>query len=172
MLHSDLEPVPVRPTATTSQTGCYRLRQGDPVDLRVSRRHGRIALSFLHELGHLVDHQLGYEPANGTFASAWHDAFAEWRDAAASLPCRLPAGTGRSQRRYFRSAKELWARSYAQAVLTGSGDPWLERHLESLLELDDVFVWPAGEFAPVAGALEGVLDGLGLLRDVRVAAAA
>ena len=102
LLHSDLEPVPVRPTATTSQTGCYRLRQGDPVDLRVSKRHGRIALSFVHELGHLVDHQLVYDPANGRFASAWHDAFDGWREAAAALPCRLPAGVGRSRRRYFR----------------------------------------------------------------------
>lgn len=171
-LHSDLDPVPVRPTATTSQTGCYRLRQGDPVDLRVSRRHGRVALSFLHELGHLVDHQLGYEPGNGTFASAWHDAFADWRDAAASLPCRLPEGTGRSQRRYFGSAKELWARGYAQTMLSVSCDPWLERHLEALLEVDDVFVWPLAEFAPVAAALEEVLARLGLDRDVSVAAAA
>lgn len=172
LLHSDLEPVPVRPTATRSQTGCYRLRRGDPVDLRVSRRHGRIALSFLHELGHLVDHQLGYDPAKGTFASAWHDAFADWRDAAAALPCRLPPDTGRSRRRYFRSAKELWARSYAQTLLTASGDPWLERHLEALLEADDVFVWPAAELAPVAAALLDVLARLGLRRDVPVAAAA
>ncbi|HEY7794828.1 MAG TPA: hypothetical protein VIA10_12550 [Gaiellaceae bacterium] len=171
VLHSNLEPVPVRPTATTSQTGCYRLREGDPVDLRVSRRHGRIALSFLHELGHLVDHQLGYEPADGTFASARHDAFAAWREEAAALPCRLPPGTGRSQRRYFRSAKELWARSYAQAVLTASGDPWLEGHLGSLVELDDVFVWPPDEFAPVAAAVADVLARLGLLRAALPAAA-
>ena len=59
VLRSDLEPVPVRPTSTISQAGCYRLRKGDPVDLRVSRRHGRVALSFLHELGHFFDHQLG-----------------------------------------------------------------------------------------------------------------
>jgi hypothetical protein len=171
VLHSDLEPVPVRPTATTSQSGCYRLREGDPVDLRVSRRHGRIALSFLHELGHLVDHQLGFDAADGTFASARHDAFAPWRADAALLPCRLPAGARRSQRRYFTSAKELWARSYAQAVLTASGDPWLERHLGVLLEAEDVFVWPREEFAPVAAAVEGVLDRLGLLSR-RLAAAA
>ena len=60
-VHSDLGPVPVRATSTTSQAGCYRLRHGDPVDVRVSRRHGRVALSFLHELGHFVDHQLGRE---------------------------------------------------------------------------------------------------------------
>ena len=171
LLHSDLEPVPVRPTSTTSQTGCYRMRKGDPIDLRVSRRHGRIALSFLHELGHLVDHQLGYEPRDGSFASARHEAFADWRDAAALLPSRLPAGTSRSRRRYFQSAKELWARSYAQAVLARSGDPWLEQHLAVLLAADDIFVWPAAEFEPVSAEVERVLERLGLLRS-RLAVAA
>lgn len=164
LLYSDLTPVPVRPTSTTSQTGCYRLRKGDPIDLRVSRRHGRIALSFLHELGHLVDHQLGYEPGDGTFASARHEAFGDWRAAAARLSSRLPAGTSRSRRRYFLSAKEVWARSYAQAVLAGSGDPFLRRHLATLLASDDVFVWPAAEFEPVAAEVERVLARLGLLR--------
>jgi hypothetical protein len=161
----------VRATATTSQSGCYRMRQGDPVDLRVSRRHGRVALSFLHELGHLVDHQLGYEPRDGSFASAWHKDFAGWRAAAASLPCRLPPDVSRSQRRYFRSAKEVWARTYAQTVLTRSGDPWLARHLAALQEGDDLFVWPNEDFAPVAAAVEDVLDRLGL-RQVPAAVAA
>ena len=164
LLHSDLEPVPVRPTSTTSQAGCYRMRKGDPIDLRVSRHHGRIALSFVHELGHLVDHQLGYDAVSGTFASARHEAFVDWRDAAASLASRLPATTGRSQRRYFQSAKETWARSYAQTVLARSGDPWLERHVAALQEADDVFVWPAAEFEPVAAEVERVLGRLGLLR--------
>jgi hypothetical protein len=172
VLRSNLDPVPVRPTSTTSQTGCYRLRQGDPVDLRVSRRHGRIALSFLHELGHLVDHQLGYDHGKGTFASAGHEAFADWRLAAAELPCRLPPGVGRSRRRYFGSARELWARSYAQAMLMTSGDPVLEQHLDRLLGLDDLFVWPAAAFGPVAAELERVLARLGLLRAAPVALAA
>jgi hypothetical protein len=171
LLRSDLEPVPVRATATTSQSGCYRMRQGDPVDLRVSRRHGRVALSFLHELGHLVDHQLGYEPRDGSFASAWHEAFEGWRAAAASLPCRLPAGASRSQRRYFRSAKEVWARTYAQTVLARSGDPWLARHLAVLQETDDLFVWPDDAFTPVAAAVEDVLGRL-QLRPMDAAAAA
>ena len=171
LLHSDLDPVPVRPTSTTSQSGCYRLRKGDPIDLRVSRRHGRVALSFLHELGHLVDHQLGYEPGKRTFASAWHDAFADWRDAAAALPSRAPARASRLRKRYFDSANELWARGYAQLVVTRSGDPWLEQHLASLQAVDDVFVWPAAEFAPAGGELERVLDRLGLFPGALVAAA-
>ena len=170
LLSSDLAPVPVRPTSTTSQAGCYRLRQGDPVDLRVSRRHGRVALSFLHELGHFVDHQLGAK-LGPAWASGHHEAFADWRRAAARLSSRAPAGVGRSRRRYFDSAKEVWARSYAQAVLTQSLDPWLQGHLLGLLDIDDVFVWPAAEFAPVACELERVLERLGLLR-VELAAAA
>jgi hypothetical protein len=170
VLHSNLEPVPVRPTATTSQSGCYRLRKDDPVDLRVSRRHGRVALSFLHELGHFVDHQLGSE-LGPSWASGHHEAFADWRATAAELPSRAPIDSGRSRRRYFDSAKEVWARSYAQTVLTRSRDPWLQRHLLGLLDLDDTFVWPVQEFAPVADELERVLERLGLLR-VELAVAA
>jgi hypothetical protein len=170
VLHSDLEPVPVRATATTSQTGCYRLRQGDPVDLRVSRRHGRVALSFLHELGHLVDHQLGRE-LGPTWASGAHDAFVDWRSAAQALPSRLPPDVGRARRRYFQSAKELWARSYAQTVLLRSGDPWLEGHLAGLLDVEDVFVWPVGQFAPVADEVERVLERLGLASAPQILAA-
>lgn len=163
LLHSDLDPVPVRPTSTTSQAGCYRLRDGDPIDLRVSHRHDRVALSFLHELGHLLDHQLGWS-LGPAWAAGHHEDFADWRDAAGELPCRLPAGTGRSRRRYFRSAKEVWARGYAQHVLARSGDPWLEQHLASLQAADDVFLWPTAEFAPVGVELERVLERLGLLR--------
>lgn len=163
LLHSDLEPVPVRPTSTTSQAGCYRLRKGDPVDLRVSRRHGRVALSFLHELGHFVDHQLGWE-LGPSWASGHHEAFADWRAAAAQLPSRAPTSFGRSRRRYFNSAKEVWARTYAQTVLTRSRDPLLHDHVRGLLVLDDMFLWPAAEFAPLADEVERVLGRLGLLR--------
>jgi hypothetical protein len=171
VLHSDLEPVPVKATSTTSQSGCYRLRHGDPVDLRVSRRHGRVALSFLHELGHFVDHQLGHE-LGPTWASGHHEAFADWREAASRLPTRLPATVGRSRRRYFNSAKEVWARSYAQAVLARSADPWLQRHLAGLIAGDDNFVWPATEFEPVADEVVLIFERLGLLRAHRVVAAA
>ena len=99
-----------------------------------------------------------------SWASGHHEAFADWRATAAGLPSRAPAGSGRSRRRYFDSAKEVWARSYAQTVLTRSRDPWLQGHLLGLLDSDDVFVWPAAEFAPLADELERVLERLGLLR--------
>ena len=171
ILHSDLERVPVRATSTTSQSGCYRLRQGDPVDLRVSRRHDRVALSFLHELGHFVDHQLGHD-LGPMWASGHHDAFAGWRAAAGRLPSRLPVGVGRSRRRYFTSSKEVWARSYAQAVITNSGDPWLQAHLDTLIDSDDAFVWPAADFEPVAHEVALTFERLGLRRAIPAVAAA
>ena len=91
-LRTDLGTVPVRLTATTRQSGCYRMREGDPIDLRISRRHERLALSLLHELGHLVDHQLAPEPRR--FASTGQPAFKAWRAAARRVPSRAPARRG------------------------------------------------------------------------------
>lgn len=153
LLRSNLMPVPVRPTATTSEAGSYRYRNGDPIDLRVSRNTTCPAAAFLHELGHLVDHQLGW-------ASSKHRAFAGWRAQAAGLE-RIPF-RGRRSHRYFHSSRELWARTYAQTVLMRSADPVLEAGLAELQERRDVSVWPTGAFTPVALEVERTLERLGL----------
>jgi hypothetical protein len=160
-LRSDLMPVPVRPTATKSEAGAYRFRKREPIDIRVSARSGRVALGFLHEVGHFVDHQLGYDPRERVWASAIHPGFAAWRAVAATLTGR-PFPGGRSRRRYFESAHEVWARSYAQTALLRSGDPALRGQLESLQRADDAFVWPTDEFEPVAVEVERVFERLGL----------
>jgi len=169
-LRSDLEPVPVRPTATISEAGAYRFRQKDPIDLRVSRVGGRSALGFLHELGHLVDHQVYYDRKTRTWASAKHPAFAAWRAAAALLEKRRLPG-GHSRQRYFQSVHELWARSYAQTVLLRSDDGVLKRRLEKLQADDDAHVWPAEQFEAVALEVELVFERLGL-RQLRLQLAA
>jgi len=166
---TDLHPVPVRPTATTRQSGCYRMRERDPIDLRVSRRHDRVPLSFLHELGHLLDHQFVPQPRR--FASPSHSAFRRWRAAVRELDSRAPAHASRTHRRYFDSYRELWARSYAQTVLVTAADEALREHLRSVQRTGDVFVWPEREFDAVAVEVLGVLERLGLLR-VSAAAAA
>jgi hypothetical protein len=160
-LLSDLEPVPVRLTATTSEAGAYRFRRRDPIDLRVSRVGGRTVLGFLHELGHLLDHQVFYDRRTRTWASAVHPAFAAWRTSAALLERRpLPGGYGRQ--RYFRSTHEVWARCYAQTVLLRSGDEVLHARLATLQQEDDVHVWPSEQFEPVATEVERVFEQLGL----------
>ncbi len=166
---TDLHPVPVRPTATTRQSGCYRMRDGDPIDLRVSRRHDRVPLSFLHELGHLLDHQLVPQPRR--FASPSHSAFRRWRTAVRELDSRAPAQASRTHRRYFDSYRELWARSYAQTVLVTAADDGLRDQLRSVQRAGDAFVWPERDFDPVAAEVIGVLERLGLLRVPAAAAA-
>jgi hypothetical protein len=160
-LRSDLEPVPVRPTSTISEAGAYRFRKKDPIDLRVSRVGGRVALGFLHELGHLLDHQVYYNRTSRAWASAVHAAFAGWRDAAAQLEPRVLPGS-RSRQRYFQSAHEVWARCYAQTVLMRSDDSELRRQLEKLQADDDVHVWPAEPFGVVALEVERVFERLAL----------
>jgi hypothetical protein len=158
---SDLAPVPVRPTTTITEAGAYRFRVRDPIDLRVSRVGGRVALGFLHELGHLLDHQVFYERKSRTWASAVHTAFAPWRTAAASLE-RRPLPGGRGRQRYFQATHEVWARCYAQTVLLRSGDPSLEHQLARLQAEADAHVWPAQQFQSVALEVERVFERLGL----------
>ena len=166
---TDLEAVPVRPTATTRQSGCYRMRGGDPIDLRVSSRHDRVPLSFLHELAHLLDHQMAPQPRR--FASPTHRAFRPWRELLRSLPTRAPRHASRTHLRYFDSSRELWARSYAQTVLALASQRALRDELRRQQRSDDPFVWPEALEPQVVAAVVGVLGRLELLRpDVVVAA--
>jgi hypothetical protein len=160
-LLSDLEPVPVRPTSTTTEAGAYRFRRRDPIDVRVSRVGGRVALGFLHELGHLLDHQVYYDRKTRSWASAVHSAFAPWRARAARLE-RRPLPGGRGRQRYFQATHEVWARCYAQTVLLRSGDELLRAQLLKLQADDDVHVWSAEQFEPVALEVEHVFERLGL----------
>ena len=148
-------------TATTSEAGAYRYRRADPIDLRVSKRSGHVATGFLHELAHLVDHQVHYDRRNRVWASAVHPAFAGWRAAAARLD-RRPFPGGNHRKRYFESAHEVWARCYAQTVLLRSGDPLLHAQLERLLSANEPHVWPTDQFEPVALQVELVFVRLGL----------
>jgi hypothetical protein len=127
----------------------------------VSRLGGRVALGFLHELGHLLDHQVFYERKTRTWASAVHVAFGAWRTAAASLERRELSG-GRGRQRYFQSTHEVWARCYAQTVLLRSGDAVLEQQLAKSQDEDDAHVWSAEQFEPVAVEVERVFERLGL----------
>jgi hypothetical protein len=160
-LLSDLAPVPVRPTATISEAGAYRFRLKDPIDVRVSRLGGRVAIGFLHELGHLLDHQVFYERKTRSWASAVHLAFTHWRAAASQLEDR-PLPGGRYRQRYFQSTHEVWARCYAQTVLLRSGDPVLQAQLTKLQADDDPHVWPADQFVTISVEVERVFERLGL----------
>jgi len=161
MLKSDLRPVPVRVTATTSEAGAYRYRKANPIDVRVSSCSGHVATGFLHELAHFVDHQVHYDKRSRVWASSVHPAFSGWRATAAQVDGR-PFPGGSHRKRYFESAGEVWARCYAQTVLLRSGDPLLEEQLARLQREDEPQVWSAEGFEPVAIEVELVFVRLGL----------
>lgn len=158
---TDLCAVPVRVTSTISEAGAYRYRRANPIDVRVSSRSGHAAVGFLHELAHLIDHQLHYDRRTRAWASAVHPAFARWRLAVSQLE-RRPFPGGSHRQRYFVSVHEVWARSYAQTVLLRSGDPFLVDQLSGLQELNEPHVWPRADFEPVAFQVELVFERLGL----------
>jgi hypothetical protein len=160
-LRTDLDPVPVRITRTISEAGAYRYRRANPIDLRVSNRSGQVAIGFLHELAHLIDHQVHYDRRSRVWASAVHPAFAPWRAAAARLQ-RRPFPGGSHRKRYFESAQEVWARCYAQTVLLRSDDQLLQAQLAQLQGRNEPQVWPADVFEPVALQVELVFQKLGL----------
>ena len=56
----------------------------------------------------------------------------------------------------------MWARSYAQTVLLRSDDALLQAQLLKLQADDDVHVWSAEQFEPVAVEVERVFARLGL----------
>jgi hypothetical protein len=148
-------------TTTVSEAGAYRYRRANPIDLRVSRRSDHVATGFLHELAHLIDHQVHYDRRSRVWASAVHPAFARWRAAASRLERRsFPGGSHR--KRYFASAQEVWARCYAQTVLLRSEDPFLRDQLARLQGQDEPQVWPEDVFEPVALQVELVFQRLGL----------
>ena len=57
-------------------------------------------------------------------------------------------------------------------MLISAARPMVQRALADLIERDDVFVWPAAEFEPVANAIGVTFERLGLLCDPRIAFAA
>jgi hypothetical protein len=160
-LLSDLSPVPVRPTATISEAGAYRFRLKDPIDVRVSRLGGRVALGFLHELGHLLDHQVFYDRKTRTWASAMHVAFTSWRTAAARME-RRPLPGGRHRQRYFNATHEVVGALLRADGVAAFRRSAARRQLTNLQAEDDPHVWPAVQFEPVAVEVERVFARLGL----------
>ena len=70
-----------------------------------------------------------------TWASGQHEAFADWRRPRPGCHRGCRPASAASRRRYFNSSKEMWARSYAQAVLTRSrGSAGSRRALADLIE--------------------------------------
>jgi len=97
----------------------------------------RPALTMLHETGHIIDlYGLGTSDA---FASVVEAELNDWRRAAGGTQA-LQRLTELGQTivepdkarylRYLTMVEEIWARSYAQYIVTRSAEPELQRQLD------------------------------------------
>ena len=72
------------------------------------------------------------------------------------------------RRRYFRNPTELWARAFAQYAAWRSGSSRFKGDLDKILTHDDADVrirqWPYDEFAPIAAAIDRLMEAQGWAR--------
>lgn len=116
----------VRRPLSPGQNGYY---DPDREEIVVSRFAAAPALTFLHEVGHVIDlHGLG---RTGIAASATSPELGVWRDAMSRtqavaelerLAREALSSSLRGHLLYLRQYEELWARSYAQHIVVSGGD--------------------------------------------------
>lgn len=158
------------------QNGIYR---GGSSILQMSANGPSPRLTFAHEIGHYLDHQLlGTSTSNLETRMFTERATLDWLDAVRQTPAfqRLralradpstPADVA-EHIDYLTNPVELWGRSYAQWVATRSQDPVMLAELEFYRGHADAWTanrqWGTTEFEPVADAIDAIFRGKGLLK--------
>lgn len=167
--------------------GYVYARDGSPRRIVVSRHSDHPRLSFVHELGHFLDHQgLGIPGRFASEAGRLAEVMSVIERSHAIVALRSLRGrrraivTRRDGRRelhtlrarhidYLLQPRELFARAYAQYIAVRNADVTL------LIELDvirrDLLAsqvyhdqWTDDDFAPIGEALDGLLRRLGWMR--------
>jgi hypothetical protein len=156
-------------------------RDGTPEAILVRAYAQHPALTLVHEVGHLLDHQ--WIGNRGIFASEQDEGPPGWLEAVAQTATiqRLTLEYARLQQsfppplaeeaapavahvRKLLREKELWARTYAQFVTVRSRNRWLRTELESVRSQTMLHFpqqWPENEFNVVAQVLDAWLRSRG-----------
>jgi SPP1 gp7 family putative phage head morphogenesis protein len=167
-LHDDgaLPSIPVVGKVSKKNLGhyCHETYTGRAVEIGVKAAGSHPGLTLAHEIGHFLDHHgMG---AAGTFQSTVPGSrVGAVVDLLKATPTwkriRNEAG-GIDTTAYYESAKETWARAYAQYIAEESEDPELLRQLDSIrLGFASWRQWPAAEFAPIRDAMRTLFTDLG-----------
>lgn len=187
---TDLPTISVKTSTAKNYVGSYgHTPGGKAVDIGVTTNAPQRELTFVHEVGHFIDHQ-GINTADapaGKFASgsdrtgvmqAWHESVrqsSEYRRLEGLRKQKVFQLQGGSTHpvnqkylKYLLGDDELWARSYAQYITVRSGNAELMQQLtESLAGRMQTFYpiqWSAAEFEPIAQAMDDIFRKLGWLR--------
>jgi hypothetical protein len=172
-VHGDgqLPAIPLKQTRKQRTLGAYwRTHTGQPVKIDLSSQGGHPHLTLAHEIGHFLDHA-GIGSASG-FATDADDRLNGWRAAVRQSKAvqQIQAHRGlypdaRRYQRYLASAKEVWARSYAQYIATRSDSALLKRELreEQQRATDSPLPrqWADDDFVDIAQAFDDLFLELG-----------
>lgn len=129
-----------------------------PGELFMKASSSTVSSTFVHEFGHLVDHEVLMQDRGGVMAAM------RSVDATYGIADRFP---NRDQResimRYLDDDREMFARGYTQWVGTRSGDARIlsDTQLEAGLGH-----WRQEDFGPIADAFDAMFADKGLSREV------
>jgi hypothetical protein len=157
--------------------GRYELTTfGAPVRIVLNPMTPDVGFTLLHEIGHLIDHQL----LSGRPGLLGHRTrtLAEWRAAVTATetyteleafsrsreaqPLSLPSGTSaRAHVRYLLQDDEVFARCYSQFIAVRSGNQEIFDELTRAQGIALYEQWSDGDFRPVEEALERAIEAVG-----------
>jgi SPP1 gp7 family putative phage head morphogenesis protein len=141
-------------------------RGGEPLRIGIRANSPHPELTFAHEVGHFIDHQvLGIR---GAFASDQHPTLQAWFDAVSKSDAYKnlgESGLKKQHREYYLSRRELWARSYAQYIAEKSGNAAMLDGLKKITGGNSLPYrqWTTEDFAPIKKAMDELLQSKGWL---------
>ena len=169
-------PLPIRESATTDKQGEYvpDPRTGKPVRIDLSHEGKEAdrwpALIAAEEIGHYLDHagMSGYAREVGE----WESSAQRSPEMKAVIDAILKSPTygllPKGEPDFREWPWELWGRAYAQYIAWRSGSSRLKGDLDKALTHDNpnyqTMYWPYDEFAPIAMAIDRLMEARGWAR--------
>ncbi len=159
----------------------YDLDTGRPLELRLNLKGGWNQLDVVHEVGHLLHHQVlasHHEYTKNIVPTEMKTWFQSVKESATFQRIQrlhqddytfikrngksIPIADTRETSKYLLLTKELWARSYAQFVAISSGESAMLSQLAGLRDSSDTqqvafpSQWQDDEFEPIAQEIENL----------------
>jgi hypothetical protein len=165
-VHGDgpLTPIPINNRIMRGSDGTYysKTEEGAAVSIGVRKGSDGAELSFVHEVGHWLDH-IGIKSAS-KFASRSAPELEGFRQAiqnsAAYKEIVTSTRWGRKFRDYLLEPHELFARAYSQFITEESGSA----ALRSILDRRANTHWTTQDFAPIRAELRKLFVSLGWMK--------
>ncbi len=158
-----------------------RTVNGKPVKFQVLKTAQNKLMTVTHEIGHYIDltainpaGHMAESKINGALSEWWKavensDAFKKWKEIKQNGG--LVDANGKLTRRiddtfidYSMRQRELWARSYAQFIVTRTSNVEMKKELASMLNNVTPDQWETADFAPIEKAIYNLFKVMGWMK--------